>query len=646
MTSTLKIGDILTRVKDTIDILDEELYTRITIKTKHAGVYKRDKLKGALIGTKKQFKVKKGQFILSKIDARLGAFGIVPEMLDDAIITGNFWVYEVDANKVNIDWFNLYTSSTSFYEVCNQASSGTTHRKYLDEKKFLNFSISLPTTKEQDSTYQWYINKLEKFSTLESEIKSQELYVSKLQQAVLQDAIQGKVMFQDPTDEPGSVLLERIKAEKQRLIDDGQLKKEKILPPIEEIEIPFELPKGWEWCRLGNITRINSGVTLGKTYKDEPIKVPYLRVANVQRGYIDVTEVKELNVPQLEIDKYQLRKGDLLMIEGGDWDKVGRCALWEHDIEPFIHQNHIYCIRSIGGVVNEYLEKYLNSPTARRYFESCSKQTTNLASINKTQLSNILVPLPPVQEQKRIVTKVNQLMRLCDEMEQQITQSKTEAEQLLQAVLREAFEGKQTVPKQASKQDEVFWQKQLLTAYINMLMEQHQEQGEMAIAKYTYLNDRVNNACSGFRYVPHNFGPYSPEIKDCLTAPDAPFCKKTVGKKGYEVYHVNKELEADFIDPKNGALQEAQKGFRQLMQVFSVFPMQERARQLELVASICWLIEQHQNTDLEVLYNGLESWPTPKRQVQHKGQLFSKNEAAAALQLIQQQGWHLNLLHQ
>lgn len=262
------------------------------------------------------------------------------------------------------------------------------------------------------------------------------------------------------------------------------------------------------------------------------------------------------------------------------------------------------------------------------------------------QMYFLPIALPPLNEQRRIVTKVNRLLSLCGKMEQQIVQSKIEADQLLEAVLQEAFEGNHTVPKGASKQVEVFWQKQLLASYINMLMEQHQEQGEMAIAKYTYLNDRVHDAGSGFRYVQHNFGPYSSEIKDCLTAPDAPFCKKTVGKKGYEVYHVNKELEAGFLDPENSSLQVAQNGFRQLMQVFSVFPMNERARQLEMIASICWLIEQQQSTDIDILYGSLENWPTPKREVQHKGQLFSKEEVAVGLQLIQQQGWHLKLLHQ
>ena len=126
-----------------------------------------------------------------------------------------------------------------------------------------------------------------------------------------------------------------------------------------------------------------SGVTLGKTYKEQLTRVPYLRVANVQRGYVDVTNVKELFVPKSEIDKYSLKEGDLVMIEGGDWDKVGRCAIWNGSIDPCIHQNHIFFrLRFYGNIDNKWAELFLNSPVARRYFEKLFK-TNNKSCINK-----------------------------------------------------------------------------------------------------------------------------------------------------------------------------------------------------------------------------------------------------------------------
>ena len=144
-----KIGDFLKRSKIPIDILDNEKYNRVKIRINHNGVSLRDTEVGKKIGTKKQFILKTGQFIVSKIDARYGAFGIAPDEVGDAIITGNFWAYDVDFSKLNIEWFNQFTNSPDFYDLCERASAGITHRKYLNENFFLNYEILLPSVEEQ-----------------------------------------------------------------------------------------------------------------------------------------------------------------------------------------------------------------------------------------------------------------------------------------------------------------------------------------------------------------------------------------------------------------------------------------------------------------------------------------------------------------
>jgi len=264
----VNIGNFLKRRRHQIEIQSSTEYKRITIKTKHQGISLRDKEKGSLIGTKLQFTVKEGQFLLSKIDARLGAFGIVPKELDGGIITGNFWAFDVDTKKVNIKWFNLFTSSGNFYDICNKASSGTTHRKYLDETKFLNFEVDLPDLEEQNNFLDFYENYLCSFQLLQSELDQQHSYLQLLRQTILQEAVQGKLTKQDPTDEPATQLLKRIKAEKEKLIKAGKLKKEKELPSITENEVPFELPEGWVWCRLENFCEFVNG-DRGKNYPNQ-----------------------------------------------------------------------------------------------------------------------------------------------------------------------------------------------------------------------------------------------------------------------------------------------------------------------------------------------------------------------------------------
>jgi len=263
--------------------------------------------------------------------------------------------------------------------------------------------------------------------------------IDALEQTLLQLAVRGLLVPQDPTDEPASTLLQHIHTEKDRLIAEGKIKRDKPLPSITDEEKPFELPVGWMWARLGEIMLISSGVTLGrKTPITQPVSLPYLRVANVQRWHVDLTSIKEVFIDQSEIERFQLLYGDLLITEGGDWDKVGRTAIWRDEIATCLHQNHIFKARGIAGDWNPiWAELYLNSTIARSYFASSAKQTTNLASINMTQLKNCVFPLPPLAEQSRVVTRVIALRRLCADLRQRLAERQSVQARLADALVQE-----------------------------------------------------------------------------------------------------------------------------------------------------------------------------------------------------------------
>lgn len=248
-----------------------------------------------------------------------------------------------------------------------------------------------------------------------------EASIAALKQTILQLAVMGKLVPQDPNDEPASELLKRIAQEKAQLVKDGKIKKQKPLPPISDEEKPFELPDGWEWCLFEDVVDIQSGITKGRNLANRKlISVPYLRVANVQRGYLDLSEVKEIDIPEEEKDKYHVIKGDLLITEGGDWDTVGRTTVWCHDWY-IANQNHVFKGRIIGQDIDPYwLETYMNSPYSRDYFASASKQTTNLASINKTQLRGCPVAIPPSSEADKIMIKLNYFNELCEKLKLKI----------------------------------------------------------------------------------------------------------------------------------------------------------------------------------------------------------------------------------
>ena len=244
-----------------------------------------------------------------------------------------------------------------------------------------------------------------------------EASINALKQTILQLAVMGKLVPQDPNDEPASELLKRIEQEKAQMVKNGKIKKQKPLPPISDEEKPFELPKGWEWCRFDDIVDIQSGITKGRKLHGRTLtSVPYLSVVNVQRGYIDLGIIKKTEIPIEELEKYKVCNNDLLITEGGDWDKVGRTAIWIGNNIPYMaHQNHVFKARTLLQEQSvTWLSNFLNGPFAREYFSGSSKQTTNLASINKTQLRGCLIAIPPKTEKEKIVAKLNDLSIICD----------------------------------------------------------------------------------------------------------------------------------------------------------------------------------------------------------------------------------------
>lgn len=169
-----------------------------------------------------------------------------------------------------------------------------------------------------------------------------------------------------------------------------------------------KIPEHWEVLPLKALSTVQSGITLGKQYLgQELVEFPYLRVANVQEGHVNLSEIKTIEVPAEEAKRSRLQKGDVLMTEGGDPDKLGRGCVWEGQIYPCLHQNHIFAVRpNISRLKPYYLGILLSSQYAKEYFLRTGKQTTNLASTNKTTIGQFPIPLPKVEEQDLILDTV------------------------------------------------------------------------------------------------------------------------------------------------------------------------------------------------------------------------------------------------
>jgi type I restriction enzyme S subunit len=284
----------------------------------------------------------------------------------------------------------------------------------IGEKDFFNGIIALPPFAEQErivakieellpyvDRYAVAYEKLEQFNAK---------FPEDMKKSILQYAIQGKLVEQRPEEGTGEELYHQIQAEKQRLIKEGKIKKEKVLPEIAEDEIPFDIPDSWKWVRLPEIGTSSLGKTLNKGL-DVGSEVPYLCSINVYWEGISLNQIKTAKFSAIDMEKYLLRRGDLLICEGGD---VGRSAVWDRDMEMY-YQNALHCVRFFGSLNPYYFKYCLELYKHNRILENASKGMT-IKHLVQGALYSIPFPLPPLDEQNRIVAKLEEILPLCERL--------------------------------------------------------------------------------------------------------------------------------------------------------------------------------------------------------------------------------------
>ncbi len=441
MAVEVEIGNFLHRIKRPIKLDANKKYKLVTIKMKHMGVVLRHEKLGAEIKSK-MYEVKEGDFILSGIDARNGAFGIIPKELDGAIVTNDFWYFDIDEKIVDKRLFLELTSTQWFDEICRKGSDGTTQRIRLQKNKFFNQKIELPPIEEQEGFISRFKENKNNNDELKNELTHQQTLLKKLRQQILQEAIEGKLTkdwrADNPNIEPASELLKRIQAEKAQLIKDKKIKKQKPLPPISEDEKPFELPDGWIWCRLGEFAQITRGKS-PKYSKSGVFKM--INQKCVRWFYIDTNHTKSIDFKWFEFidDSFKTMKNDVLVNSTGD-GTIGRSAIVGNESIGYLFDSHVLRVKSYQDINQKLICLIINSDFGQDFIEGIKGATsTKQTELGVNNLSNFRFPLPPLPEQKAIVAKVEKLLALCDQLESQITRNQRHAEQLMQAVLMEAF---------------------------------------------------------------------------------------------------------------------------------------------------------------------------------------------------------------
>lgn len=287
-------------------------------------------------------------------------------------------------------------------------------------------------------------NILENNYSLRSELTHQQTLVKKLRQQILQEAIAGKLTAEwrshHPDIEPASELLKRIAAEKAELVKAKKIKPQKPLSPITDEEKPFELPKGWEWCRLDQLIYESPRNGYSPKTVDFPTHVKTLKLGATTSGKFNATEIKYID-KEIPNDSFLwIKNRDILIQRGNSIDFVGVSAIYYGKDNCFIYPDLMMKLKPVSSLSEIYLHHTLMSFYCRDYFrKNAAGSQKSMPKINQNVVSTALIPLCSEDEQQAIVAKVEKLLTLCDQLETQITQNQTHAQQLMQAVLKEAF---------------------------------------------------------------------------------------------------------------------------------------------------------------------------------------------------------------
>ena len=387
--------------------------------------------------------IEKGCFAYNPYRVNVGSIGLVSDETR-GLISPAYVVFKPKPKSIIPELlFKFLKSDEGLRQIIFYARG--TVRQALRFEDLCNIEISIPEYKDQSSLYLKLINSQEKSNLLGAELQNQLTLIKKLRQQLLQDAVQGKLVPQKKSrkfsGEPASELLKKIKAEKAKLIAEKKLKKEKELPPIKPEEIPFEIPENWVWCRLGELIDIERPLTYGIVKMGSEPKtdgIYALRCSDIRFRRIDLSNVRKVTKElSLQYGRTVLKGNEILLNVRGT---LGGCALTSATHMGFNIAREISMIVLQDKGLNNYILNVLTSP----YFTmEINKNLRGIAykGLNLNLLNNFLIPLPPLAEQTRIVQKLDELMKCCDDLETSIKESQATNEKLLQQVLREALRG-------------------------------------------------------------------------------------------------------------------------------------------------------------------------------------------------------------
>lgn len=532
------IKDFLKRIKRPIELNGDEEYKLVTIKMNHNGVVLRERKKGCDIKSN-MYIVHEGDFILSGIDARNGAFGIIPSELDGAIVTNDFWYFELEEDIISKELFLEITSTGWFDEICKKGSDGTTQRIRLQKDKFFNQRIWLPEKDEQKIILDKIRGFKRKFEILSKQIEYQQELLQKFKQAILQDAIQGKLTAdwreQNSDVESASELLKRINAEKNQLIKEKKIKKEKTLAPISNDEIPFDLPESWVWCRIPDVLGFsNDSIRRGpfgsslKKIMFEPKSEKTTKIYEQQNA---IKKDYRLGDYYISLDKYPNLKsfianpGDIIISCAGT---IGEAYKLPQDAPVGIINQALLKINLNNTLIIDdyFLIMFKSRLKIQLNSDAKGSAMKNMGSVTYLQ-NELSFGLPSYPEQQIIVEKVEILLDKCNQLSAEIENQRKYSQDLQKALFNEVFElkKKKTQEKTSSiKSDSKaqtislkptnidYYKRSVLAAEIVWQLHKEPTLGHLKLQKLIFLCQKTTNMQLATNFLRQAMGPYDNQL--------------------------------------------------------------------------------------------------------------------------------------
>ncbi len=386
----LRIGEFLMRNKTTVTIQNGIKYKRVTIRIRNGGVILRDEVLGENIGTKRQFLVSKGQFILSKIDARNGAMGIIPTELDGAIVTQDFLPYDIDTSKINPQYFVLVCTTNQFVAFCQSCSSGTTNRQRVDEAQFINIKVPVPSLEEQEELIAAYDKQISLAIDSELEIAAKQHDINNL-------------------------LFNRLGIE---ITKNNSLKRLSV--------VSFSALQRWDHAYLQNNAKLKSVYPLiglsdciesfmksvdGKSLRVETYKAPsqefhYIGMEHIEKSTGELIDIPIVKGEQIKSQTVAVPKG--YFIYGKLRPYLNKYWYNNTDLNNIVCSSELFVFKIKDNINSRYFELVLGSDIVQRQIADMASGA-RMPRINEEVFMNIRIPIPPIEAQNSIIIHVDKI---------------------------------------------------------------------------------------------------------------------------------------------------------------------------------------------------------------------------------------------